>query len=265
MYSLPLKLSFFHIDPPLQIYTLNMYRLITAAILFFTIYGLFFSKNKNTKMYAGLIGIILVSISPTLSPVQVAWMVAERYMYLGSIFFIILLVKIITENDYLQRKDLVTTVLIIVGTFYAVRTHARSYIWKNSKTVWEATEKTAYNSPRIYNNLGDVYSNEKDYVKAVEYFTKATELNPNYSDAHHNLGYTYALLNDYENAKKHLEISLQQNPNLYQAAYKLAIIAHNEGDVGTTYEYLNQTLEINPNFEPAIEALEKLQSPPVVK
>ena len=31
----------------------------------------------------------------------------------------------------------------------------------------------------------------KDYVKAIEYFKKAIELDPNYSDAYANLAYTY--------------------------------------------------------------------------
>ncbi|MDO8265544.1 MAG: hypothetical protein Q7T41_01220, partial [Candidatus Saccharibacteria bacterium] len=43
--------------------------------------------TKKHRIIAGLLILIIVSIAPTLSPIQVAFFIAERYMYVGSVFF----------------------------------------------------------------------------------------------------------------------------------------------------------------------------------
>ncbi len=69
-----------------------------------------------------------------------------------------------------------------------------------------------------YYNLGAIYLEIKhDNKKALDCFTKAIELNPNYLEAYFARGYTYAKLNDKESARADYNMCLKIQPN-YEAA-----------------------------------------------
>ncbi|MCQ2329974.1 MAG: tetratricopeptide repeat protein [Paludibacteraceae bacterium] len=46
-------------------------------------------------------------------------------------------------------------------------------------------------TPQLYNVLGTIYRNDEIFDKALTYFTKAVELNPDYSNANYNIGEIY--------------------------------------------------------------------------
>ena len=64
-----------------------------------------------------------------------------------------------------------------------------------------------------YVNL--VYLQEFD--QAVEYFTQAIEIDPEYADAYYNRGFAYELLKDVENSKKDYKKTLELSPNYEKA------------------------------------------------
>lgn len=69
-----------------------------------------------------------------------------------------------------------------------------------------------------YYNLGAIFLEvKKDPKKAVEYFTKAIEINPSYVEAYFARGYTYTKLKDKESAKADYNMCLRIEPN-YSAA-----------------------------------------------
>ena len=69
-----------------------------------------------------------------------------------------------------------------------------------------------------YYNLGAIYLEiKKDPKKALENFTKAIEINPNYVEAYFARGYTYSKLKDKESAKADYDMCLKIQPN-YDAA-----------------------------------------------
>lgn len=75
-----------------------------------------------------------------------------------------------------------------------------------------------------YYNLGAIYLEiKKDNKKALENFTKAIEINPNYLEAYFARGYTYTKLKDKESAKADYNMCLKLEPN-----YDPAIEAINE-------------------------------------
>ena len=69
-----------------------------------------------------------------------------------------------------------------------------------------------------YYNMGAMYLElKKDPKKALEQFTKAIEINPNYVEAYFARGYTYSKLKDKESAKADYNMCLKIQPN-YEAA-----------------------------------------------
>lgn len=72
-------------------------------------------------------------------------------------------------------------------------------------------------------NLGAIaLDKKKDAVKAIDYFTKAIAVSPNYTEAYFARGVSYELLRDLNNAKADYKMCLQITPN-----FELAVEALN--------------------------------------
>jgi len=221
----------------------------TSAVIFLIVLYLFIKKRWD---YVGLILIPLVVLGPVYSPIQVAWIVAERYLYLGSAFFCMLIVLLILK---IKNDDAKTLVIVGLFLFYLIRTIVRTEDWKTNKSLWIATQKVSPRSYRVYNNLGDVYSKEKNYELAILNFAKSTEYKPAYAAAWHNLGFTYYMAGNVEKAIENLTKSTQLKPNLYQAYYKLGIIELQRGNYAVARDHLTTVTKLVPNHQEAYKAL----------
>ncbi|MDC0449209.1 tetratricopeptide repeat protein [bacterium] len=219
--------------------------------------------KKGKKIYVGLLSLIYIGILPSFAPVIIAWMIAERYLYLPSIFFLSLVCLIIVglEKKY-KNENLLKYVVIVLLVVYSTRTFVRTFDWKTNKALWHSTEKITPYSHRTYNNLGDVYSTEGNYAKAIEYFAKSVQVRPTYAEAVHNIGYTYMQMGDLENAKKYLQKTYEMNPNLWHAYHKLGLIAYMEGDIELARGYFEKALEVAPNAPEVHRSLNALDQQP---
>ncbi len=229
-----------------------VFTIIMVALI---IYLLF--KNKPV---AGLLTLMWVSILPSFSPVPVAWLMADRYLYRGSIFFCMLLAMGLywLENKY-KLSNFMKVGTIILLLVYSIRTVYRNNDWKSDKNLWTSTLKVAPYSARVYNNLGDVYFKENNFQKAIQYFQIALQLKPDFADVVHNLGYTYLEMGNYDLARQYLIKSYQMNPYLYQSLYKLGFLEYRLGNLEQAQAYFEQTLKVNPAYEPAAKAVDALK------
>ena len=246
--------------------TLSIYhegKVITGvdyALMIFTsvvVVGLIIKSIKNNRMLAGFGMIIFLSILPSFSPILIAWSIAERYLYIASAFFaMILTVLIFKLEKKTKTKDLSKIIITIILIFYSVRTILRTNDLKNSKNLWYATKKTAPYSYRVYNNLGDVYANEGNYDLAIENFKKSVTLRPGYADAIHNIGFSYLQKGELDRAKTYLKQAYEMNPLLYQAAYKLGFIEYKQENFESARIYFEKCLELAPGNADCTRALQ---------
>ncbi|NMB69949.1 tetratricopeptide repeat protein [candidate division WWE3 bacterium] len=234
-----------------------------AVMVAFTIVvtGLIIYFLFKNKVVAGLMSLLWVSTLPSFSPIPVAWLMADRYLYRGSMFFSMLIALFIY---YLEKKYKLSNFLKVGGTAvflaYSTRTVYRNADWQSDKNLWNSTLKVAPYSARVYNNLGDVYFKEHNFQKAIEHFQIALQLKPDFADVVHNLGYTYLELGNYDLAREYLVKSYEMNPYLYQSLYKLGFLEYKLGNLDQAEMYFSQTLQVNPGFEPAVQAVQAIKS-----
>jgi len=216
--------------------------IVTVSFFAFLIWS--WKRNKKNFFWGSF---FIASLLPMLTPFRVAWVVAERYVYLGSlgifVVFILLMTKIIKDRKILY----IIMAIIIVGL--TTRTLIRNKDWQNQDTLWLSAAKTSPSSSQNHNNLGDLYARQGDYQKAIEEFKKAIEIKPNYGDAYHNLANIYHQIGDNEQAIENYQKALFFNPNLWQSYQNLAATHFEEGDLNKSLEYMNKALEINPGSE----------------
>ena len=236
----PDKLTLYHSE---MTFSYAEYFLRLGAFLAFligVIYG--FLKNKHVFFWLCL---FIISLIPTLTPFGISWIVAERYVYLGSvgILYIIgyLLTKLIKNN-----KTAGSLLFVAVTISLLTRTFIRNFDWKNEDNLWIATGKTSPSDPKTHNNLGDVYRRQGNLEKSAEEFKIALKLKPNYADVYHNLANTYTRMGKISDAIATYQTAIKYNPKLWQSYENLAIIYFNQKHYDLAQKSIGKAIEINP-------------------
>ena len=217
------------------------------ALLTLAFFGaILFAFRKNKFIFFWL-SFFLIALSPTLTPLRMNWIVAERYLYLpilGLLAIIALGLDKLSHN--LKFKQGIYVFFSILLIMLSVRTIVRNIDWKNEDNLWIATGKTSPSSPNTHNNLGDVYGRQGNKLAALAEFQRAIELKPNYGDAYHNLANTYIELGQADKALENYQNALKFNPNLWQSYQNIAAIYFNLKKFDLTIENLTKAAAINP-------------------
>lgn len=226
--------------------------LLAISFVGFLIY--LYSKNR---IYTGLILVIIASVGPTWSPVQVAWLMTERYLYVGSAFFAIIIAMLLLKLKEKHELSFKVTLGIIL-VLYVIRLVFRSEDWRTNKNLWLSTLYFSPDSYRVYNNLGDVYIKENNYDKAIESFTKSYQIFPQYADAMHNLGIVYMMKKDLVNAEKYMIMAIKTKPDLVPAWEKMGVIYYQKGDLEKSKMFFLKALQLDPNASLANGAIREI-------
>lgn len=250
----PLNLTLYHEGTILTPAYIWLARAVGA--LFLIALPIIFRKNRWVLFFWAF---FLFSILIALSPIQVSWLVAERYLYLGSLSFVVLVAYLlIWLEEKVKLKYLGVGLLSILLILYGLRTWIRNNDWQSRASLWFATAKVNPRSPKVHNNLGDIYGGRGDIDKSIEEFQKARQLQPGYADATHNLANAYLKKDELEKAKKYFEEATEYNPYLYQSYHSLGVIAYQQEKLEEAKKYFKKVLKINPKYRPSLEALKVL-------
>lgn len=214
-------------------------------VLFLTGIVYFFRKERQVFFW---LSFFLISLLPMLTPFGIAWIVAERYVYLASIGIFVLVglgLEKLREKENLRQLATIIFCLIIVSL--SIRTIIRNNDWKNQDILWLATAKTSPSSPQNHNNLGDLYGRAGDLERAVSEFKKAIELKPGYADAFHNLANTYQQMGKIDLAIENYQKAIEFNPLLWQSHQNLAGIYFEQEKFELAREYMEKAILASPN------------------
>ncbi len=253
----PNKYTFYHSDLTITQTQLALYWV--GLLIFIGIWAFTFFKNRFLFFW---LSFFVISLLITLTPFRIAWIVAERYVYLGSIGIFVVVAYFLAK--VISRKSTAVLgwvlVAVIVGGL-GVRAIIRNGDWQDEKTLWLATVTSTPKSPKAHNNIGVIYMTEgKEFLQkrqtkeAVEKLSlaekelvQAINLKQNYGDAYHNLGEVYTLAKQFDKAIPFFEQALKINPNLYLSHEFLASIYYEKGETDKTLDHLNQALKIKNN------------------
>lgn len=238
----PDRLTLYHSELTFSLIEFIIRVIVVISLLLSIVYSFF--KNKFVFFWLSL---FVVSLIPTLSPLGVSWIVAERYVYVGAIGIIVVFSYLLYKLSERPRfNNVVNIILIILIIALGVRTILRNIDWKNEDNLWVATAKTSPSDPKTHNNMGDVYFRHKDYEKAAMEFSTAIKLKSNYADAYHNLGNTFYHMQKYNEAVASYQKALSINPNIWQSYQNIAIIYFNHNNFEKAREYMEQAVKLQP-------------------
>jgi tetratricopeptide (TPR) repeat protein len=119
-------------------------------------------------------------------------MVAEHFLYIPSVGFLLLVVGLVEPLlTHPQRARTVYFAACLVLGLLSLRTVVRNTDWRDELTLWRKTVQTAPQSARARNNLGSAYLRRGELTLAQAELEEATRIKPDFATAHGNLGKLY--------------------------------------------------------------------------
>jgi tetratricopeptide (TPR) repeat protein len=182
---------------------------------------LFSNEDKvylNYGLYYEKIGDINNAFDAYSKAIEIEETKFKGHFYRGLLYY-----KLGEKNKALEDFEMIIvhqdkTVLLYLGKIYTEqgRYEEAAIAYENYLISKPSTE--------LYNELGLIYIELKQYEKALDYFFKAHELESNDLGILFNIGITYGYLGDYGESKNYMEKILDINPTDQDALKELIFI-----------------------------------------
>jgi len=229
----PFSFSFIRSIPPPE--TWADPRIFVNAILAIAIVlslALLARRNRIVAVGASWMVITLLPVL-NLFPIP-GFVVAERYLYLPSVGFCLLLVSWIRQAAFTWATSkshlaLAAAVLLLLAAF-AATIQIRAIQWQDPVGVFESMARQTPNSFFVQNNLGLEYLSAGETQKAVDTLLRARELEPSNPAVWNNLGLALRRSGRLLEARSALERAITMNPEYAQAYENFAELLAAQGD-----------------------------------
>jgi len=205
-------------DPISSLMTLRGGAGIVALLVFIIL--LVTNRKKNGLVFLGL-SLIVVPLLPALYiPALPENMFAERYLYLPSAGFCLLIAVFLGQTGSEKGLRAIGAGLLTIAVIasYATGTVVRNAVWKDDVTFYSDVVRKSPNVPMMHVNLGWTYFRMGRIEDAFREYRIALELKPGLAEAHNNIGMIYERQNLIGEAVNEYRTALEQDPN-YPAAH----------------------------------------------
>lgn len=244
LFVFPKNLTLYHSE--MLFSKTNFYIRVAATIGYIAAIVLSYLKRKMIIFFA--LSFFIICLLPTLTPLGISWIVAERYAYPSSLgLFLLVGIFIVWLGKTLKQPNISLIICAICVAVLFSRTIAHNRDWKSADTLWLSMVTISPSSPQNHNNLGDYYQRKGDFKRAAEEFTRAIELKTNYGDAYHNLGNVYLQTQNYQTAIMNYNNALKFNQKLWQSHQNLAAIYFQLKQYALASENLERAVSLNPD------------------
>jgi len=178
---------------------------------------------KKAKELFFALGLFIILISPTYSPVPVASLTAERYLYIPSLGLSMFLAYLYQRycGQYPKAKKYLLLAAALIITLYGIRAVIRNETWASPERFWKEATTSYKNSWQAHSNLGFIYLNKGEFGSSIAEYEKALAINEASADAHNNLGVAYYRRGNTLKAEENFRRALELAPGLSSAARNL--------------------------------------------
>ena len=117
---------------------------------------------------------------------------------------------------------------------------------KEASEIYNFLIKNKYFDPRIFNNLGTIYLQLREFDKAILLFEESIKKFPGSLEPYTNLANVFLKKGNRDAAEKYLKKAIEINPKFLKAYSNLASIYVGEGNLRSAELILKRSIEINP-------------------
>lgn len=199
---------------------------------------------------------VFAGLIPVSNIIPIEVLLAERFLYLSSFGFCLLLGWSLYFY-FSKRKILLYIILFLILTPYVVLTYQRNKDWKDEFSLWQKTVKQMPDNFRAHNNLAMEYEKMGDFTNALYHYHKALTLMPNlslvyndkeqvYASVYNNIGNVYLKQGDFNLALQNYQKAIELNPNYSQPYFNIGLVFRKLNNFELAVKYYNRAIELNP-------------------
>ncbi len=144
--------------------------------------------------------------------------------------------SVVKKFNSIKKDNLISSALSL---------HSKGKI-KEALEIYNFLIQNKIDDPRIFNNLGSIYSQIKQFDKAILLFNESIKKFPNCLEAYPNLANILVAKGRSDNAKNILIKAIELNPKYLRSYSVLAGILVGEGNLKKAEFFLKKSIEINP-------------------
>src|SRR5882762_279819 len=185
-----------------------------------------------------------ILLAPTSSIIPSTDAAFEHRLYLPMLAFSLLAAWLLSRAA--RRTWIAVALLLILG----VLTIRRGTVWSSEIALWEDTVKRAPGKARVWFNLGGAYLNT-DLAKARPAFLHAVELQPDFVEATYDLGVIEQRQQNWSRALAYYERTVEKNPQYWPAWNNMGNTLFAMGQRERAVQYFDKTLSLNRDYWPA--------------
>lgn len=206
---------------------------LSLSLLIGIIISFFKCRRKIPPISFG-IGFFCVTYLPYSNIIPIANIISERYLYLPSAGFSIIMAALFLkaweiinkkQNHRLFFRRLALIALVLFIGSYSILTLKQNYEYHDIITYWRSN----------INNFPDGYT------------------------VYNNLAGTYYVMGNIKNAIAYCRVNLMVNPNQPHVWYNLGKVLEKSGDIKQATMCYENVLKLDKGYFPAYEALEKIK------
>lgn len=251
---IPLKLACIYPLPAKLDGIAQVLYVASPLILLALVAVVIFSTRYTSKVLFGSLFFLLNLILMLIVGILSSSIVYDRYAYIPSIgFFYILgegIVWLYSRRLNYARLMHLTLVSLLIGAvgFMSLHTWNRCKVWKDSRTLWTDVIQNYPNIAEAQDNLALVLAQDGEVDRAIEHYSEALRINPQYDKAHNGLAFSLAKKGRNDEAIEHFKEALRLNPHFPGAHNGLAISLAKQGENGEAIKHFKEALHANPSF-----------------
>jgi Flp pilus assembly protein TadD len=249
---LPIDLNVHHVIPPAESF-FDLPVLVGSCVTAAFAAALLHASNASRVVFLGLMFIVVPLLPALYIPGIGGTPFAERYLYLPSLGFVVLLALTIFEIGRRLRYGANAALIagVLLAALYAPGTIARNRVWQDDFHLWSDAAGRSPDSDIVHNNLGRAYFDMGQMDGAIEHYRVALELNPDHAETHNNLGAALATIGQLERAEGHFRTALKLAPNYSDAHNNIGILYGRRGQADRAVSHFNDALQVRPDFPDA--------------
>lgn len=204
------------------------------------------------------------TLVPVIGLVQVGEQaMADRYMYIPLIGIYIIVVWGMADllAKWPHRKPGFILISAIIISVLMMLTWKQIQIWSSNLTFFNRWIKTAPASPTAHYNLGVEYAQINKVKEAIQHYSEAIQIKPDYVNARNNLANELIKQGRLSEAFDHYSYALQLDPNDPELHNNFGVVLFQSGGRKKAIDHFKTALRIKPDYAVAEQNLEKALSP----
>lgn len=195
----------------------------------------------------------LGTLIPVIGLVQVgSQAIADRYTYIPYIGLSI----VVTWGGYdllkkfrLQKFAYIMAICIVI--ILSLKTYHQIHYWQNSTLLYTHTMRVTKNNYVAHLNLGNIMTDNNNFIEAIQNFKAAIRIKPDLAQAHNNLGAAYEKIENFKEAIRSFNKAIELKPDYAEAHNNIGSVYKKNGQLNQAITHLDRAIQINPNYAEA--------------